>query len=122
MKQIGDIVVFQRHPAVEEAFQTAAERRIDGECRQRVANHYSDPSGQFHAGIWRGGPGRWRVKYSEHEFCTLLEGWVRISDAAGDSVELSPGDHFVIPAGFEGVWQVLEPACKTYAVFEPRAV
>jgi len=24
----------------------------------------------------------------------------------------------VIPAGFEGVWEVLEPAKKTFAVFE----
>ncbi|WP_337882024.1 cupin domain-containing protein [Chromobacterium haemolyticum] len=120
MKQASDIIVFQRHDVALESFVAAEDRRIAGECRQSVANHYSDPSGQFHAGIWSGGLGCWKVRYSEHEFCTLLQGRVRVSDEAGHSVELAQGDHFVIPAGFVGTWQVLEPACKTYAVFEPR--
>ncbi|BEV73072.1 MULTISPECIES: cupin domain-containing protein [unclassified Paludibacterium] len=118
MKQTKDIIVFQRHAVAEESFTAADDRRIEGACQQQVAHHYSDPSGQFHAGIWRGGLGSWRVKYSEHEFCTLLEGHVRLTDHLGHSIELHAGDHFVIPAGFEGVWQVLQPACKTYAVFE----
>ena len=118
MKSAQDIIVFARHPVVGDEFVSAAERHIEGECRQRVDNHYSDPSGQFHAGIWSGGLGTWRVKYSEHEFCTLLEGLVRVSDSSGREVLLQAGDHFVIPAGFEGVWQVLEPAKKTYAIFE----
>jgi len=118
MKSVDDIVFFQRHPVQGETFAAPPQRRLDGACEQEVENHYSDPSGQFHAGLWRGGLGRWRVRYTEHEFCTLLEGRVRISDAAGHSVEFGPGDHFVIPAGFEGIWHVLEPACKTYAVFE----
>jgi uncharacterized cupin superfamily protein len=118
MKSTQDIIVFARHPVVGDEFVAASERHIEGECRQRVDNHYSDPSGQFHAGIWSGGLGTWRVKYSEHEFCTLLEGLVRVSDAKGGEVMLQAGDHFVIPAGFEGVWQVLEPAKKTYAIFE----
>ncbi|MDH0342575.1 cupin domain-containing protein [Chromobacterium haemolyticum] len=120
MKQASDIIVFQRHDVALESFVAAEDRRIAGECRQSVTNHYSDPSGQFHAGIWSGGLGSWKVRYSEHEFCTLLQGRVRVSDEAGHSVELAQGDHFVIPAGFVGTWQVLEPACKTYAVFEPR--
>lgn len=119
MKRISDVVVFARQPGEVEQFQAAPERRLDGECRQRVEQHYSDPSGQFHAGVWSGGLGRWRVRYSEHEFCTLLEGRVRLSDEQGHSVELAAGDHFVIPAGFHGVWEVLEPARKTYAIFEP---
>ncbi|MBV8048974.1 MAG: DUF861 domain-containing protein [Paludibacterium sp.] len=118
MKTVTDIVLFQRHQGEETAFVAADDRRIEGECRQQVVNHYTDPSGQFHAGLWRGGIGRWRVKYTEHEFCTLLEGHVRLSDRHGQTVDLRPGDHFVIPAGFEGEWQVLAPACKTYALFE----
>lgn len=121
MKNISDIVHFQRHPVRTEQLTAPAERRIEGEGRQQVENHYSDPSGSFHAGIWRGDSGSWRVRYTEHEFCTLLEGRVRITDTQGHAIELQPGDHFVIPAGFEGVWQVLEPAVKTYAIFETAA-
>ena len=32
-----------------------------------------------------------------------------------------PGDCFVVPAGFEGLWEVLEDARKFYAIFEPAA-
>jgi uncharacterized cupin superfamily protein len=31
------------------------------------------------------------------------------------------GDSFVVPAEFEGTWEVLEPAVKLYAIFEPGA-
>ncbi|MGR2682761.1 cupin domain-containing protein [Chromobacterium haemolyticum] len=119
MKQISDIIVFQRHEAAEQSFAAPEAVRIVGECRQSVVNHYSDPSGRFHCGMWSGGLGHWKVRYKEDEFCSLLKGRVRIYDEAGQSVELMPGEHFVIPAGFVGTWQVLEPACKTYAVFEP---
>ncbi|WP_293759748.1 cupin domain-containing protein [uncultured Aquitalea sp.] len=120
MSQQPTIIVFQRHPVEEDAFVAAPDRLIEGDCAQTVANHYSDPSGQFHAGIWTGGRGRWRVRYTEHEFCTLLEGRVRLTDEQGRSVELTAGDHFVVPAGFSGEWEVIEPARKTYAIFEPK--
>jgi uncharacterized cupin superfamily protein len=119
-KQVSDIIVFQRHPLEVEYFSAPADRVVSGACEQSVENHYSDPSGQFHAGIWSGGVGCWRVQYSEHEFCTMLQGRVKVSDNAGQSVLLSAGDSFVIPAGFEGLWEVLEPASKTYAIFEAK--
>ena len=28
------------------------------------------------------------------------------------------GDRFVIPAGFSGTWEVIEPTRKVYAMFE----
>ena len=119
MKTAQDIVLFGRSVAqTSDTFCAPAERRISGGCQQSMNNFYSDETGQFHAGLWSGGVGAWRVKYTEHEFCTLLEGRVRLTDTAGGSVELAAGDHFVIPAGFEGIWEVLEPARKTYAVFE----
>lgn len=120
MAGVKEIVVFQRNKVEPEEFQSNDERRISGECRQSVSNHYSDPSGQFHAGIWTGGVGKWKVRYTEHEFCTLLEGHCLLSDEQGNSLEIKAGDHFVIPAGFAGTWEVLEPARKTYAIFEPK--
>lgn len=119
MKHIDDIVHFQRHPVGRETFTPSPERRLDGDCRQQLENHYSDPSAQFHAGVWSGSTGSWRVRYTEHEFCSMLEGRVRITDSRGHSIELAKGDHFVIPAGFEGIWQVIEPARKLYVVFDP---
>ncbi|MCS6946515.1 MAG: cupin domain-containing protein [Steroidobacteraceae bacterium] len=37
------------------------------------------------------------------------------------ALELVAGDAFVIPRGFEGVWDVLEPVVKLYAIFEPHS-
>ena len=98
----------------------AIERLVAGMPAQSVANGYSDPGDAFHCGVWEGGVGAWRVSYSEHEFCHLLAGCVRLLGDDGCDITLRAGDSFVIPAGFEGVWEVLEPARKLYAVYEPR--
>jgi uncharacterized cupin superfamily protein len=86
---------------------------------QRVRNLFSDVTGQFHSGIWRSGRGTWRVSYTENELCVLTQGRVRLSDDHGGSWTFGPGDCFVVPAGFQGRWETLEPARKFYAIFEP---
>ncbi len=98
----------------------ARERVVTGAPMQTIANAYSDADNAFHCGIWEGGMGAWRVSYSEHEFCHLLAGCVRLIGNDGSETTLRAGDSFVIPAGFEGIWEVLEPARKLYAVYEPR--
>ena len=96
----------------------AADRLISGQPMQAVANAYSDPGEAFHCGVWEGDIGAWRVHYTEHEFCHMLAGRVRIVDDEGDERIVAAGDSFVIPAGFSGIWEVLEPARKLYAVYE----
>jgi uncharacterized cupin superfamily protein len=89
--------------------------------QQFVRNAYTDASGRFFAGIWRSSTGAWRVSYTENELCVLTAGRVRISDDAGRQWTFGPGDSFVMPAGFHGLWEVLEPAQKFYAIYEPPA-
>jgi hypothetical protein len=62
--------------------------------------------------------GKWRIRYTEHELCVLFEGRVRIESISGEKHEFRAGDAFVVPAGFEGTWEVVEPCKKWYAVFE----
>jgi uncharacterized cupin superfamily protein len=97
----------------------ASERLLTGRPMQVVANAYSDAGNAFHCGVWEGEVGAWRVAYTEHEFCHLLAGRVRMRGDDGNETTLVAGDSFVIPAGFEGIWEVLEPARKLYAVYEP---
>ena len=99
----------------------ASERLVAGTPMQAVANTYSDAGNAFNCGVGEGDIGAWRVSYSEHEFCHLLSGRLRLRDDDGSETELAAGDSFVVPAGFEGVWAVLAPARKLYAVYEPRA-
>ena len=86
---------------------------------QFVRNVFTDGTGHFFGGIWRSSQGAWHVAYTENELCVLTEGRVRISDDAGRSWTFGPGDCFVMPAGFHGLWEVLEPARKFYAIYEP---
>ena len=118
MSELRAIVDFQTASADRSESSPAADRLIEGSPRQIIENFFSDSTGHFHCGIWTSTPGCWRVKYSENEFCHVTEGRVRISDAYGRSKEFGPGASFVIPAGFEGQWHVLEPMRKFYAIFE----
>ena len=96
-----------------------AERLVSGNPMQSVANAYSDASNAFHCGVWEGEVGAWRVAYTEHELCHMLAGRVRLRGNDGSDTTVVAGDSFVIPAGFEGTWEVLEFARKLYAVYEP---
>lgn len=97
----------------------AAERLVTGQPQQAVGNAYSTQDDRFHCGVWEGGVGAWRVQYTEHEFCHLLSGRVRLHGDDGSEVLLEAGQSFVVPAGFTGLWEVLETARKLYAIYEP---
>jgi len=101
-----------------EASPIRPERLLDGDPQPRAWNDYTDPSGQFFAGQWAAGPGRWTVVYEPHEeeFCVLLQGEVRLSDETGRVQHFRAGDAFVVPGGFRGEWCNLTPVRKHYAI------
>ncbi len=81
---------------------------------------YRDPSGAFKTGFWSalaGAPAP--ISYTMDELCVLLEGEVRLVDAAGHAELYRAGDTFVIPNGFVGTWQTLVDVRKFFAVFKP---
>ncbi|RZA30987.1 MAG: cupin domain-containing protein [Lysobacteraceae bacterium] len=94
-------------------------RLLAGTPLQSVANAYSDAGNAFHCGVWESSVGTWRVSYTEHEFCHLLAGEVRLRGDDGSEALLLAGDSFVIPAGFQGTWETVQPARKLYAIYEP---
>jgi len=121
-KLIDAVVDFSTHAVAGEQALVAAERMVSGApCRTTTWNHYADPTGQFFAGIWASEAGAMKVSYTEEELCVLLEGRVRLVDSAGAAREFGPGSAFVIPAGFEGVWETLEPVRKIYTIWQGRA-
>jgi uncharacterized cupin superfamily protein len=60
------------------------------------------------------------VNYTEDEFCYILEGRVRLTDAAGKVEEYKAGDAFMIPAGFKGTWETVEAVKKFYVIHTPK--
>lgn len=97
-----------------------ADRLIAGQPSQTVSNYFSDATGQFHSGRWSSTRGKWRIKYSESEFCCLTRGRVVLENLAGERWEFGAGQAFVVPSGFEGTWEVVEDCTKYYAIFEAR--
>ena len=90
---------------------------VSGDPATRLQNYFSDTTGQFFSGIWESSLGKSRVSYSENEFCGILSGRVVLAGADGEAQEFKAGDAFVIPAGFEGTWETVEPCRKWYAIF-----
>lgn len=115
------VVDFAVAPAETAVSRPAAERVLAGTPEQTTRNFFSDTTGQFFAGTWESTPGRWRVRYTENEFCHITRGSVRIESDHGYSRTFRAGDSFVVPAGFSGVWHVTEPMSKLYVIFEPAS-
>ncbi|MBW8367029.1 MAG: cupin domain-containing protein [Arenimonas sp.] len=115
------IIRFDASTVSGEQYHLPPEKLIQGNPRQTVWVHYTDPSGQFVSGVWLSEPGKWRVSYSEEEYCHLLEGHSVITEAGGEPVSVVAGDSFVIPRGFIGTWEVLERTRKEFAIYEASA-
>ena len=117
---IEKIVDFATATTAPEHYRPAAEKVLKGDPEQSVRNHYSSPCNQFHAGVWEGEPGQWTIRYTEHEYCEILQGVSVIRDEQGNAKTVRAGDRFVIPAGLVGTWEVLETCRKVYVMFEQK--
>ena len=51
-------------------------------------------------------------------FMYIFEGQVEVSDHAGRSRIYGPGDAFVLPKGFKGIWKELSDVKKIHIVYE----
>lgn len=94
------------------------ERLVAGNPLRTTWNHYAH--GGMAAGVWACEPGAWRIAFAagKDEFFHVLEGRIRIIDDVGVAREFGPGDACVIPAGFTGLFEVLEPVRKHYVLIE----
>lgn len=101
-----------------ESYLPSEDKLLSGQPQQNLWNNYSSSDDKFHCGVWDSKAGRWKVSYTEHEFCHILEGSSVIIDLDGNERTVEAGDQFVVPAGFEGEWQVDEYCKKVYVVYE----
>jgi len=104
-----------------EDYFVAEEKRITGNPRQTVWMQYTDASGQFMVGFWRSQVGKWKIAYTEEEYCSMLSGVSVVTHMDGTAMTVRAGDSFVIPRGFVGTWEVLEETTKRFVMYD-RAV
>jgi len=116
---IRDVIFFDRHDPDFDEYETPVEKCIDGQPLQRTWHHFTSSDEKFFAGLWEAEPGRWRISYTENEFCQILDGHSILRDTDGNETDLRAGDKLVIPAGFQGEWQVVEKTRKIYVIYEP---
>ena len=102
-------------------YRPAPERILGGDPVQTAHILFTSSDGCFVCGSWEAQPGSWRVVFTESEFCALLQGAVKVTDAAGSVTIFRAGDAFVSPAGFTGIWEILEPTRKLFASYEAAA-
>jgi uncharacterized cupin superfamily protein len=94
----------------------AAEKCVAGRPSTGFVAAHDDEARGFWSGVWASEVGAWRVAYDEIELCVILEGRVRLTGDDGSEATYGPGDAFVLPKGFTGVWETLEPLRKIYAI------
>jgi uncharacterized protein len=105
-------------PAPEEYY-LPEHRLIAGNPKQTLWMEYTDDSGQFFVGVWESEIGKWSVSYTEEEYFQVLEGRSVITAEDGRALEVCSGESMVIPRGFKGTWEVIEPTRKTFVIYEP---
>jgi uncharacterized protein len=106
-------------PAKESSeYMPKAEAILAGEPSQMVHTHFTSPCGQLAARIWEGACGQWAVNFTESEYCEILEGVSVIRDTEGGAKTVRAGDRFLIPAGFQGTWEVVQPCRKAFVSVE----
>lgn len=97
----------------------SAERAIGAPPLRETREVYGAEPG-LSVGEWCCAPGAWRIAFhrGRHEFFQVLEGELRIHAATGGCRRFGPGDAGVIPAGFEGVFEVVQAVRKRYVMLD----
>jgi len=77
----------------------------DGEATTHL--WYTDPSNKLCAGFW-----------ASEDF----SGAVNYTDADGNVETYRAGDSFLIPSGFSGSWETIEPVRKFFVIYEKNGL
>jgi uncharacterized cupin superfamily protein len=80
---------------------------------------FRSADGSLSAGTWAHAGGILHIQGDYDEVCILLAGHVRLTSVSGYTAEFKAGETFVIPKGFQGTWETVEPVRKHYVIFEP---
>lgn len=100
----------------------APEKIINGTPQTTYKILHTSQDGFFTTGIWECTPGKWRTDYAtEDEFCTLIEGHVRLTPENGVSYDFHAPESFTIPRGFKGTWEAVTKIRKHFVIYESAA-
>jgi uncharacterized protein len=93
---------------------------VSGKPKQSAYTAYTSPDGAFITGLWSCTPGKFHVTYSVNEAIFILSGRAKIIKDGEAPRIFGPNDAIVVPAGWAGTWEVLEPIRKIFTIGTPR--
>ena len=116
------VLLFKQQNTQAETDYPKADRKLAGNPLRTTWNHFTNNSGEVFSGVWGSEVGSWNIVFgdTEDEFFYVTEGRCRVIDENGIASEAGPGDTLIIPAGFKGVFEVLEPMKKHYVIIERK--
>lgn len=83
---------------------------------------YVDQVNGIEVGCWEGTPGEFPARRDGYsELCQILTGHAILHTDGGAPVELRVGDTIIMPTGWTGRWELLEPTRKLYVIIHDRA-
>ncbi|MEJ6783754.1 cupin domain-containing protein [Aminobacter sp. Piv2-1] len=89
---------------------------IEGSPTMKTAVQHKTRDGKVLSGTWQATPGTYHASYTDYEFVHMISGRIIITPDGGESVEVGPGDAFVVEADFKGTWKIIEPVTKHFVV------
>jgi len=93
----------------------------DGPAEEVGHIFFTNVAGNVNVGVWACSPCTERVRdYPYDQCCFVLEGSLTITDEDGHPETFGPGDAFVIPRGFNGLWTMTEPYKNYFITVEPE--
>lgn len=117
MKKIIDFKTQAPAPSID---YPRPDRLVTGNPQRQTWTHYNSSATGMEAGIWACEPGAWRIAFADNkeEFFSVIRGIVRLHDDAGKIVEVKTGESAIIPAGFTGMFEVVEAVEKYFVLVE----
>jgi uncharacterized cupin superfamily protein len=105
---------------IADATLTAAGQRAGADRGDpQIAIQRLAPGAAGNLGIWECQPGGWPVvDRPDTEFTYIISGRANLTDdASGEVIEVGAGDLVILPPGWTGRWDVIEPVRKVYAIY-----
>lgn len=100
------------------------DKRITGKPLRISNEYFANLEFGVRSGTWSAPAGSYRLELadSKHEFFHILTGRVLISLPDGsEAVSYGAGDTGIIPPGFKGIFEIVEPASKFWVVTDRAA-
>jgi uncharacterized cupin superfamily protein len=89
--------------------------------REAEREDYVDAANGIEVGVWEGTPGQFPARRDGYsEICQILSGIAVLHTEGGAAIELRAGDTIVMPTGWTGRWELIEPVRKLYIIVHDR--